>query len=142
MTTHEVGSAALRAAGDDHDGRLRLALNLDAAVSGAFGLLLLAAAPLLQDMLGAPLALVWPIGLVAVAYAAYVWFAASADDISRRDAWSVVVANLLWVAASVVVLVAGWFPLTALGTTFVIAQALVVALLAALQVFGLRPASR
>ncbi len=126
--------------GEDRHRRLRLALKLDAAVSGAFGVLILAAGSMIEDMLGAPLALLWSAGLFTVVYAVFVWTAASGAGVSRPAAWSVVAGNLLWVLGSVVVVAAGWFPLTALGTAFVLAQAAVVALLADLQFFGLRRA--
>ena len=84
------------------------------------------------------IALLWPVGLFTIAYGAVLWTVASGADISRRDAWSVVVGNVLWVLGSVVVVAAGWFSLTALGTEFFLAQAAAVAFLAGLQFFGLR----
>ncbi len=47
-------------------------------------------------------------------------------------------ANAVWAADCVILLVSGWVAPTGLGYGFVIAQALVVALLAELQYFGLR----
>ncbi len=46
--------------------------------------------------------------------------------------------NLLYAADAAVVVVVSWFPLTALGTAFVLLQAAAVALFAALQFVGLR----
>lgn len=45
----------------------------------------------------------------------------------------IVIVNAAWVVGSVIVLLAGTFPLTLLGVAFVIAQAVAVAALAALQ---------
>ena len=137
MTTYHV-QAGLPAAAEERIHLLRLALKLDAAASGALGVLALAAGPLLDDLLDAPLALLWPTGLFLVAYAAAIWTAASRPAVSRPAARSVVMLNLLWVVASVVTVVAGWFSLNGLGTAFVLAQAAAVALFAGLQFLGLR----
>lgn len=125
----------------EHRGRLlRLALKLDAVASGGLGVLSLAAAPLLENLLGTPPALLWPVGLFLVGYAAAIWIAASRPNVSRPTAWAVVVLNLLWVVGSVVAVAAGWLTLTILGTAFVLAQAAAVALFADLQFLGLRRA--
>lgn len=137
MTTYAQPNAG-KATGEDRDGGLRLALKLDAVVSGLFGALLLAGGPVIDDLLGARLALLWSVGLFTVAYGVFVWSVASGANVSRRAAESVMVGNLLWVAGSVAVVAAGWLSLTALGTAFVLAQAATVALLAGLQFFGLR----
>ena len=54
----------------------------------------------------------------------------------------VVAGNLVWVAASVLAAVAGWWSPTTLGTLLVVAQAAAVALFAELQLTGLRRARR
>lgn len=140
MTTVLDRAGRADAASVDRGDLLRLALKLDAVASGALGALLLAAEPILDDLLGAPPALSSPVGLVLVAYAAAVWFVGSRQAISRSAAWTVVGANLIWAVGSVVAVAAGWLPLTALGTAFVLAQAAAVALFAALQFVGLRRA--
>jgi hypothetical protein len=50
----------------------------------------------------------------------------------------VVAANLLWVLGSVALVVTGWWPLTALGVAFVLAQGAAVFLFADLQFLGMR----
>jgi hypothetical protein len=50
----------------------------------------------------------------------------------------VVAGNLVWVGASILAVVAGWWSPTTLGTVFVVAQAAAVALFAELQLTGLR----
>ncbi len=52
----------------------------------------------------------------------------------------VIVFNLAWTVDSAVVLAAGWFPLTALGVAFVLAQAAAVAIIAAAQFYALKRA--
>jgi hypothetical protein len=120
---------------------LRRALQLDAVVSGAFGLVLLVCGPFLVDALGAPLVLLWPVAIVCLLYAAALWLIQARPRISGGAAWSIVALNLVWAAASVVLVVLGWLPLTALGVAFVILQAVVVAALADVQFVGLRRAT-
>lgn len=52
--------------GEDRGGLLRPVLKLDAVASGAVGALSLAAAPVLEGMLGAPGTLLVPVGLFLV----------------------------------------------------------------------------
>lgn len=138
MTTRQSPSSLSRFTGEEGDGLLRFALRLDALASGALGVLALAAAPLLEDVLGAPLGLLLLVGPALVAWAAALWFAASRPEVSRPAAWSVVALNLLWVVASVAAVAAGWFSLTALGIAFFLVQAAAVAFFADAQLLGLR----
>ena len=52
--------------------------------------------------------------------------------------WAIIAFNLAWVVGSVVLVAAGWFELTVLGTAFVLLQAAAVALFACLEFVGLR----
>jgi hypothetical protein len=117
---------------------LRRALILDAIASGATGLLMIAGAGLVEGLLGLPAALLRGAGLVLVPYVAFVVYAGTRDIISRSAVWTIIVANVAWAAASALLLVSGWVSPTALGYAFVIAQAVVVALLGELQYMGLR----
>ena len=117
---------------------LRRALILDAFASGATGLLMIAGAGLVEGLLGLPAALLRGAGLVLVPYVAFVVYAGTRDTISRSAVWMIIVANVAWAAASALLLVSGWVAPTALGYAFVIAQAVVVALLGELQYMGLR----
>jgi hypothetical protein len=117
---------------------LRRALLLDAAASGATALLVIAAAGLLEGLLGLPAALLRWAGLVLLPYVAFVVYAGTREDISRSAVWAIIVTNILWAIASVLLLVSGWVAPTALGYAFVVGQALVVALLGELQYTGLR----
>ena len=144
MKTHQTRTESGPSASKNRDGLLRLALKLDAAATGALGVLvLLAAGTVLGDqrpfvlLLGTPLALLVPLGLFLVAYAAFVWGVGDRRRINRTGAWVVVVVNLLWVLGSVALVVAGWLPLTALGAAFVLVQGAAVALFAVLQFLGL-----
>jgi hypothetical protein len=140
MTTDPVASDLSSASGRDRDRLLRRSLNLDAVASGGLGLLLAAAGTLLEEPLGIPASVLLPVGVFLVAYAAALWFVGSRPRVSRPAVWVVVVGNLLWVVASVVAAIAGWWSPTALGTGFMLAQAAAVALFAELQFTGLRRA--
>ncbi len=142
MTTHQTQHGLRSRAGEDPNGLLRLALKLDAVASGALGTLLLVTATVLDDLLGIPLALLVPVGLFLLAYAAFVWIVGTRRRINRTAAWTVVALNLVWVADSVVVVLAGPLPLTGLGVIFILAQAVAVLLFADLQFLGLRRARR
>jgi hypothetical protein len=113
------------------------AIRLDAVVSGAAGLLLAAGAPLLDGALGAPTAVLVPLGVFLVAYAAGLLAIARAG---APDRWvkAVIAGNALWVVASVVTVLADWLTLTSLGTAFALVQAAAVALIAELQLIALR----
>jgi hypothetical protein len=125
----------------DRSRLLRLSLRLDAAASGALGVLLAAGGALLDELLGIPTAVLVAVGGFLVAYAAALWLIGSRPQVSRPAVRLVAVGNLLWVAASVVAVAAGWWSPTALGTGLVIAQAAAVALFAGLQFTGLRRAN-
>jgi hypothetical protein len=126
------------AAGRDRP--LRLALRLDAAASGALGVLLAAGGALLDDLLGIPAAVLVPVGAFLVLYAAGLWLVGSRPRVSRPAVWAVVAGNLGWVAASVVAAAAGWWSPTAAGTVVLLVQAAAVAVFAELQLSGLRRA--
>jgi hypothetical protein len=111
---------------------LRNALLLDAAASGATGLLLIAGAGLLEGLLGLPVALMRGAGLVLMPYVAFVVWAGTRETIPAGAVWAIIVANAAWAIASVFLLMGTLTP-TLLGTMFIIGQALVVALLGELQ---------
>jgi len=117
---------------------LRTVLLADAIASGATGLLMIAGAGLLDGLLGLPVALLREAGLVLIPYVAFVAWVGTREAISRSAVQAIIVLNVLWVAASIGVLVSGWVAPTMLGTAFVIAQGAVVAVLAELQFVGLR----
>jgi hypothetical protein len=117
---------------------LRFALKQDAMGSGANGLVYVAAAAIFGEMFGLPAAFLYPVGAFLVVFAAALFLLASRPTVSTAAVVVVMAVNIAWVAASVELLVAGWFPLTGLGTALVIAQAVVVAGFAALQFAGLR----
>jgi uncharacterized protein (DUF1330 family) len=106
---------------------------MDAAASGAMGLAFLTIAGPLSGLLGLPAVMLRWVGVVLLPFAA--WLAHLGSRRTRGvDAVRIVVAcNVAWVAASVVALLGGWLSPTAMGTSFIIAQAAVVAVFARLQ---------
>ena len=119
---------------------LRFALRLDAAGSGALGLVGLAAAAQLADPLGMTTAgLLWT-GAFLVTYALALVLLAARPVIPRTAAWTVVLGNAAWVLGSLGAAVAGRDTFTALGVAVVLAQAAAVAVFADLQWLGLRRA--
>jgi hypothetical protein len=123
---------------DDGARLLRFALRLDAAASGALGLLGLAAAPLLAELLGPPSGVLAVLGGFLVGYAAALVLLAARPRIPRPAGWTVVAGNAAWVAGSVLATAVGWNALTGLGVVVTLAQAGAVAGFAALQTLGLR----
>lgn len=119
---------------------LRYALLADAIASGATGLLMIAGADLLTGLLGLPVALMREAGLLLVPYVALVAFVGTRETISRPAVQAIVALNVVWVAASIGLLISGFVAPTMLGYVFVIAQAVAVGVFAELQVIGLRRA--
>ena len=117
---------------------LRQVLFVDAAVSGAAGLLMAAGAPFLSPLLGLPENLLFWAGLALFTFVALLIAVARRGKASRLILIDIVAINALWVAASFGLLISGAVQPTMLGYAFVIAQALAVALLAELQLIGLR----
>lgn len=117
---------------------LRRALVLDAVASGATALLLIAAAGLIDGLLGLPVVLLRGAGLVLVPYVAFVVVVATRARIEPAAVWCIIACNLLWAIASLALLLSGQLAPTGLGIAFVVAQAIVVAVLGELQYLGLR----
>jgi hypothetical protein len=135
-----VSSSTRPARNRSSDCLLRLGLSLDAWISGAFGLVLLAGGGLLNDALGMSATFLWAVGGVCLAYAGVLWLLQISPVSAAPAGWSVVVANSIWVTASLVLLVLGPLRLTPLGIGFVVLQALAVGSLTCVQLVGVRRA--
>jgi hypothetical protein len=120
-----------------HPNFLRHVLWADAIASGATGLMMIAGAGLLESLLGLPSTLTREAGIALVPFAALVAVVATRARISRVAVWVIIAANAAWTIGSFGLL-AGGVATTALGCAFVIAQALVVAILAELEYAGMR----
>jgi len=117
---------------------LRGLLAFDAATCLGMGVLLIVAATPLAPLLGLPQALLGWAGGLLLPSAALMAAGAALPSLRAALARLVVAGNLAWVVASVAVL--GLTAPSGLGIAFVLAQALVVAVLAALERRALRAA--
>ena len=117
---------------------LRKALLADAVLSGITGLLLALAAAPLAGPLGLPVGLLRWSGIILIPFAAFVAGLRMRERLQRPFVFVVVACNVLWAVDSVLLLFTGWIEPTLLGELFVIAQAIIVAVLAELEFVGLR----
>lgn len=115
---------------------LRNVLIVDGAFSAASGVTLTAGATPLAAAFGLPHALVLGVGIFCLVYAIFVGSLGLAPMLPRGLVWLVVGGNALWSIESIVLL-AQTSP-TTLGVATVVAQATVVAALAAGQWVGLK----
>lgn len=122
----------------NRDRLLRLALTADAAACGVMGAGLALAGVALDDVLGIPTGWLIALGVMLIGIAAGIGWVATRPTIGANAGWLVIAGNLAWVAASVVTVVAGFWPLTVAGTVVVIAQAVAVLALVDLEYMGLR----
>lgn len=118
---------------------LRRALVVDAASCAVMGLILAILARPFAPLLGLPETLLFTAGLALFPAALYMAWVAMREAAPAAFVWVVIAGNIAWVAGSVAVL--ALFPVSALGTAFVLAQAVVVAVLAELEWIGLRRAA-
>ncbi len=116
---------------------LRRVLQLDAAATGATGLLLVGGTGLLHGLLNLPVALMTYAGTFCIVWAAVLTLASTRKTLNRNFVWSIVAGNAAWALGSLALLVSGYVAPTLLGYAFVIAQALVVGAFAELQYVGL-----
>ncbi|MFG6197498.1 hypothetical protein [Nonomuraea sp. JJY05] len=117
---------------------LRLALAADAVVTGGNGLVYLAFAGPVSDLLGPGAGLLRGIGAFLLVYGAAVGLLATRRAISPAATRAVIALNIVWTLASVAAVVTGAADLTTIGAIWTIAQALVVGVFAELQIVGLR----
>ncbi|MGY1640228.1 hypothetical protein ACI782_03735 [Geodermatophilus sp. SYSU D00703] len=115
---------------------LRVALRLDAVVTGLNGAAYLLAAGPLAGLLGLPAGWLRGAGVFLLAFAAAVWLVGTRPG--PPTVRTVVAANALWAAGSVVAVLAGLGSPTTVGAAWLVLQALVVAAFAVLQAAGLR----
>lgn len=121
---------------------LRNALLADAAMSGAAGLLMLTAAPLLAPLLELPVGLLRWSGAALIPFVTLLVILGRREMISRLMLFDVIAINALWVAGSFAILLTGAISPNMLGYGFVIAQAIAVGVLAELQFVAYRRSGR
>jgi hypothetical protein len=117
---------------------LRRTLWLDAAVSSTTGIVMALGAGVLENWLAIPEALFRLAGVSLLPFAALLVALATRPTVSKSAIAAVIVANALWVVASIALLVSGQVAPTLLGYVFVVVQAVAVLGFAELQWVGLR----
>jgi hypothetical protein len=117
---------------------LRKALLADAALTAITACIAIVGGGSLAKLLGLQPSLLAGSSAVLIPYAAFVAFIATRERALRPWVLAIIASNLLWVAGSFLLLLFGWIEPTALGRTFVIGQAVIVAVLAELEFMGLR----
>ncbi len=117
---------------------LRRVLLADAAISAAAGLMMIFGAALLDGPLGLSAGLLTGAGLSLIPFAVLVAWLTTREILPRAGVWAVIACNVVWAADSILILVSGYVTPTLIGYAFVVAQAVVVAILAELEYIGLR----
>jgi hypothetical protein len=116
---------------------LRFALRADATVCAAVGLLGAMVADPLARLAGLSATAGWLVGAALVGYGALLYALAALPDI-RRVGIAVFAGNVAFGVVAVTAVLAGWLPLTALGTDLLLAFVAVTLGLAWLQYRGVR----
>ena len=144
ITTAPAAGISGRIAAAEPNTLVRLALRLDAVVTGANGVAYLALAGVLDGPLGIEASTLRPIGAFLIVFAVAVAVAAVSlpESPSAAAVRTIVVANLIWAADSLIVLIAGWLDPSTVGAVWIALQAIVVAGFAGLQAAALRNAQR
>jgi len=142
ITTAPAAGIRGRLAAAEPNALVRLALRLDAVVTGANGVAYLALAGVLDGPLGVEASTLQPIGAFLIVFAIAVAAVSLPERPSAAAVRAIVVANLIWAADSLIVLVAGWLDPSTAGAVWIALQAIVVAGFAGLQAAALRNAAR
>lgn len=120
---------------------LRNTLLADAAVGAVAALPTIAASGFLAALLEIPATLIFWAGVSLLPIVAFLLMMARRNEVPRGWLREIVIINGVWVIASFGILVFGLVAPNLLGVLFIIAQALAVALFAALQFTALRAAA-
>jgi hypothetical protein len=119
---------------------LKKVITADAVISGAAGVAMMAGSLFLPAFTGLSGALLFWAGLALVPFVIELAMILRMKQVSPAIVMAVIAINIAWVAASLFVAFGPVFALTLFGKIFVVAQALVVALFAELQIIGLKRA--
>jgi hypothetical protein len=117
---------------------LRTILTLDAVTCVATGTLMAVAATQLSSLMLIPSNVLWIAGMSLFPIAVLIAFVAARLPRSLTGVWLVIGGNAAWRVGSLALLVDGGFSPNALGTAFIVVQAVAVAILAELEFMGLR----
>ena len=121
---------------------LKLALAADAISSAAVGWSMALASGWLAGLLALPEPLLRLAGLALLPWVLIVGWLATRERAPRSGVWVVIACNALWALDCVLILVTGQVAPNAIGTAFILVQAVAVIALAELQFIGMRRESR
>ncbi|MCH9733559.1 MAG: hypothetical protein K0U78_03250 [Actinomycetia bacterium] len=119
------------------DSLLRFAMRLDAALSGLAGIATVIFARQLAELSGTSVGVEYTIGVFFVAFAVGVLVLAARPAV-RMPGLLLAIGNVLFTVATVVVVLAGVWPLTAAGVALVLGTGVYTLVMAELQYQGLR----
>ncbi|MGO8967348.1 hypothetical protein [Mycobacterium sp.] len=132
-----VTGMATRPFADSTDSLLRFAMRLDATLSGLAGLFIAAAADPISSLTGLSSLAEYGLGAFFVFCGLAVFALAAAMDL-RRAGIGVIIANIVFTVAAVVVVAADALPLTQTGIAATLASGAYTALIGYLQYLGVR----
>ncbi|OBH57519.1 hypothetical protein A5682_19500 [Mycobacterium mantenii] len=121
------------------DGLLRLAMRADAAISGLVGLAGIPVAGWLAGVSGTTKAFEYGMGAFLIAYGVVVFGLASLPSV-RRAGMAVIIANVAYTVAAIVLVLADVFPLTSTGVVLNLAAGVYTLVFAEVQYQGWRRA--
>jgi hypothetical protein len=117
-------------------------LLVDAVCSGVMGIGLVLMAQMLAGLLQLPATLLKEAGFVLIPFAAFVAWLSLRQHPGPWAVRAVIGVNIVWVADSILLLFTDRVEPNALGSAFIIGQAVAVGLFAALEYMGLRGQTR
>ena len=121
------------------DGLLRLAMRADAAISALVGLAGIPVAGWLADLSGTTKAFEYSMAAFLIAYGVVVFGLATLPSV-RRAGMAVIIANVAYTVAAIVLVLADVFPLTSTGVVLNLAAGVYTLVFAELQYQGWRRA--
>lgn len=121
------------------DGLLRLAMRADAVISALVGLAGIPVAGWLADLSGTTKAFEYGMGAFLIAYGVVVFGLAALPSV-RRAGMGVIIANVAYTVAAIVLVLADVFPLTSTGVVLNLAAGVYTLVFAELQYQGWRRA--
>jgi hypothetical protein len=117
---------------------LRTVLSVDAIACGTMGATLVIFANSLAGVLGLSASFLTITGLVLLPLAIWIGLLARQSMPSRKAVWLLIAGNAVWVIDSFLLLFLGWVEPTALGTAFIVTQAILTGVFAELEYIGVR----
>jgi hypothetical protein len=121
------------------DSLLRFAMRADAVLTGLAGVAGIPLAGWLAELSGTTKAFEYSMGAFFIAYGLVVFGLAALPSV-KRAGMAVVIANVLYTVASVVLVVSDWMPLTTTGVVLTLATGVYTLVFAELQYQGWRRA--